>query len=338
MSFDITVTLGPASDDLLDQLIPAGASAFRLNTAHMSLERITVLTERIRSVDAEIPIVFDLQGAKMRLGVFPPTAVQKGEEVVFARDPFGIASIPVEHSEFYEQVAPGQIVSVDDDRLRFDVLWKDNGSALCRVLVDGLLKPRKGMNVTDHPVELRTLREFDQEVCRLAAQVKNAGCAVSFMKDGTEAEWVRELVPTSPVIAKIERAEAIENLGQITEQVESVWVCRGDLGAQIGLQGMAKWVSSFAPDSMPRPVWMAGQVLEHLTGHPEPTRSEVCHLQDLVNRGYAGIVLSDETAIGRDPVNAVRVAASLVGSRVTALESRCRRLSHREKQRKTEKS
>jgi pyruvate kinase len=114
------------------------------------------------------------------------------------------------------------------------------------------------------------------------------------------------------VLTKIERSEAISHLGQISEQFDSLWVCRGDLGAQIGLPRMAAWVSSLVPRSLSRPVWMAGQVLEHLTAHPEPTRSEVCHLCDLISRGYAGIVLSDETAIGENPVQAVKVAASLV--------------------------
>ncbi len=311
MSFQIIVTLGPASDALLEPLTEAGASAFRLNTAHMSLERITLLALKIRSFHTDLPIVFDLQGAKMRLGVFPPRAIQQGEEVVFARDPLGAGSIPIEHSEFYEQVSPGEIVSVDDHRLRFEVLWKDDESALCRAHTDGILKPRKGMNVADHPVDLRGLREFDKGVCRLAAETKNASCAISFVKDGSEAAWVRQLAPGTAVAAKIERAEAVSNLQEISEQVDSLWICRGDLGAQIGLPRMATWISSLAPRSLSRPVWMAGQVLEHLTGHREPTRSEVCHLCDLMSRGYGGVVLSDETAIGRDPVGAVRVAASL---------------------------
>jgi pyruvate kinase len=312
MSFQLVVTLGPASDALLVPLLDAGASAFRLNTAHMSLERVTMLASRIRSVSDDLPIVFDLQGAKMRLGVFPPIPVQQGEEVVFARDPFGAGSVPVEHPEFYDQVSPGEVVSVDDDRLRFEVLWKDTESVLCRALADGVLKPRKGVNVTDHPVELRGLREFDREVCRLAARIKNAGCAISFIKDGSEVAWVRELAPGGTVAAKIERAEAVSNLESISERADSVWICRGDLGAQIGLSQMARWIGSLAPRSLPRPVWMAGQVLEHLTEHPDPTRSEVCHLSDLISRGYAGIVLSDETAIGRDPVRTVKTAASLV--------------------------
>jgi pyruvate kinase len=94
--------------------------------------------------------------------------------------------------------------------------------------------------------------------------------------------------------------------------VDALWVCRGDLGEQLGPAALARFVGSFSPADLPRPVLMAGQVLEHLTEHAEPTRSEVCHLFDLWQRGYAGVVLSDETAIGRRPAHAVARAASLV--------------------------
>jgi pyruvate kinase len=129
-----------------------------------------------------------------------------------------------------------------------------------------------------------------------------------------EADWLRAVAPASLVIGKIERAEAVSNLGTIATRVDAVWICRGDLGAQLGPGALARSVAAVAPSSLSVPVLMAGQVLEHLTSHPEPTRSEVCHLFDLVARGYAGIVLSDETAIGCDPVHAVSTAASLLAA------------------------
>jgi pyruvate kinase len=121
-------------------------------------------------------------------------------------------------------------------------------------------------------------------------------------------------VPGVPVVAKVERLEAVGALAEIAGRVDAVWVCRGDLGEQLGPGALARFVGGLSPARLPCPVFMAGQVLEHLTEHAEPTRSEVCHLYDLWQRGYAGIVLSDETAIGRDPVHAVERAASLVRS------------------------
>jgi pyruvate kinase len=116
------------------------------------------------------------------------------------------------------------------------------------------------------------------------------------------------------VVGKVERSEALADLDQISARTDAVWICRGDLGAQLGLGALARTVAAIDPVRHPVPVLMAGQVLEHLTEHETPTRSEVCHLFDLVSRGFAGIVLSDETAIGRDPVHAVATAGRLLAS------------------------
>jgi len=96
------------------------------------------------------------------------------------------------------------------------------------------------------------------------------------MKDGTEAEWLRRRSPGSTLIGKVERREATVHLEAITRSVDTVWICRGDLGAQLGPVFMARWIASYDPSGACVPVIMAGQVLEHMTAHPEPTRSEVC--------------------------------------------------------------
>jgi pyruvate kinase len=114
------------------------------------------------------------------------------------------------------------------------------------------------------------------------------------------------------VAAKIERREAAHAIASIAGRVDAIWICRGDLGVQLGAPGLARFVASLRPSAFRVPVLMAGQVLEHLTRHRQPTRSEVCHLFDLADRGYRGFVLSDETAIGDDPLNAVETATSLL--------------------------
>ena len=139
-----------------------------------------------------------------------------------------------------------------------------------------------------------------------------ATLAFSFMKDGTEASWIRRHAPGCAVIGKVERKEAAQNVHRLASLVDALWICRGDLGAQLGSAALAQWISAYEPLAERCPVLMAGQVMEHLTLHSEPTRTEVCHLFDLVGRGYAGFVLSDETAIGKDPVQAVRTTRSLL--------------------------
>jgi pyruvate kinase len=170
------------------------------------------------------------------------------------------------------------------------------------------------VNLETHPVRLSGLTALDAQACRVAAQGGAAALAFSFMLDGTEAAWLRHAAPRCAVVGKIERREALDHLAAIAGRVNVVWICRGDLGAQLGPAALARRVAAIDPAHVPVPVLMAGQVLEHLTRHEQPTRSEVCHLFDLVARGFAGVVLSDETAIGDHPAHAVAAAASLLAS------------------------
>jgi len=180
------------------------------------------------------------------------------------------------------------------------------------VLSGGPVRPRKGVNLVEHPVALADLTAGDRERLEAVKDLPDLAFAFSFMTDGREAAWLRRRAPKAKVVGKVERVEATEDLASIEQRVDAVWICRGDLGAQLGMARLAEFVSGLEPGSMRRPVLMAGQVLEHLTEHAEPTRSEVCHLFDLVARGYSGIVLSDETADGSHPVRAVEAAAGLV--------------------------
>ena len=123
---------------------------------------------------------------------------------------------------------------------------------------------------------------------------------------------IRSLAPELHLVAKVERQEAIDHLPALYGAADELWICRGDLGAQLGIGSLARWLHRFVPRNGAKPTLIAGQVLEHLTHHASPTRSEVCHLFDLLSRGYAGVVLSDETAVGRDPIQATTTCADLL--------------------------
>jgi pyruvate kinase len=312
-SHEVVITLGPASWHLADSLCDAGATAFRLNASHMTPEDVASRTATIRRRLPGFPLVIDLQGAKMRLGQFDPMKVGSGEKIRFSLRAVG-GTCPLPHAEIFQSARPGDTLSCDDDRIRFRLETVQADELVGRALAEGVLFPRKGVNVVEHPVVIDDLSSPDLD--RLEAAVAS-GCtafAISFMKDGHEADWVRRRVPGAVVAGKIERAEAVCNLIAIAREVDSLWICRGDLGAQLGQASMARWVSACNPSELTCPVLMAGQVLEHLTRNAEPTRSEVCHVFDLVSRGYSGFVLSDETAVGCDPVHAVRTLRALLTS------------------------
>ncbi len=307
----IIATIGPASLALAAGLQNAGATAFRLNASHLRLEELAGQAAYLRDALPDCPLTIDLQGAKMRVGKFAPREVRVGESFRFALAASG-QEIPLPHREIFAAVAPGETLSCDDARLRFRITSSSPELLEAVALVDGTLQPRKGVNVLEHPIFPLDLSEFDQECVRATAGLGGVGFAFSFMNDGDEADWIRRRGPGCAVVGKIERREATENISRIGSKVNAVWICRGDLGAQLGPALMARWIASYDPRPERCPVLMAGQVLEHLTSHPAPTRSEVCHLFDLVERGYAGFVLSDETAIGVDPVGAVRILRSLL--------------------------
>ena len=307
----LVVTLGPASLDLVSALARAGADAFRLNGSHMSATNVRRALERIRS-ETRAPVVVDLQGAKIRLGTFAPKPLFKGASVVL-----GLASngtdIPLPHAEVFCGAKPGDTLSCDDDRIRLRIESVSAERLIATSLNDGTLMPRKGVNVVEHPVVLEDLSQHDAMQIE-AALFEGVSFACSFMRDGREASWIRVRAPNTKVVGKIERKEAIEGVEAIASCVDALWICRGDLGAQVGFAAMARWVSLFQPTTLPVPVLIAGQVFEHLTHHASPTRSEVCHLYDLLQRGYAGVVLSDETAIGVDPVRATETVSGLLSA------------------------
>jgi pyruvate kinase len=311
-SLQLIVTLGPACMSSIAALARAGATAFRLNASHLEAAELGTALSRVRAACPDAPIVVDLQGAKMRIERPEPLSVTEGETLRLTEGPGGDAQVP--HGEFFRQVRPGDTISLDDGRLRFAVEAVEAGGVRVRALGTARLLHRKGINVEQHPVQLERLTTRDRDACRVAADHGVRAFAYSFMTDGHEAGWVREQVPGCGVVAKIERREATSRLPEIARRVSSVWICRGDLGAQLGFADLARFVGGVDPAAYPVPVLMAGQVLEHLTSHPAPNRSEVCHLHDLIARGFAGIVLSDETAIGRDPVHAAGVAADLLAS------------------------
>lgn len=307
----LVVTLGPASFGLEAKLAEAGASAFRLNASHLSPSELDEAMTRARLAVPQLPIVVDLQGAKMRLGTFAEREVNEGGLVRLALEPGDEETVPLPHAELFRSVAEGDTLSCDDDRLRLRVRSRDEGWLEAVCLGSGPLRPRKGINLLEHPVRLDDLTPIDLEHLAVAARYERVAVAISFLLDGSEAAWVRRRANDVALIGKIERRGALESLPAIAEEVDALWICRGDLGAQLGPAELGEWVGGFRPGIYDLPVLMAGQVLEHLTAHAEPTRSEVCHLHDLARRGYDGIVLSDETAIGRDPVRAAVLAATL---------------------------
>ncbi len=326
MIYEIVATLGPSSStqDMWNRMTRAGVTAFRLNTSHFSLPELFRWLERLGSfldsLERKPPVVLDLQGSKWRLGDFDPLLLEPGGniELVHAGTARGRDILPVPHPDFF-QAAPlsgGEIV-LGDTRAVFAVESFSPGSVKARVLQGGIVSSRKGITLPHSSFRSESLQEKDREILEQSRHLDFILYAVSYVKDAVEmAGYRRVLGDRAYVIAKLERESAVHDARRIALSADELWICRGDLGAETGFVRMAQAVHGFSDTlkEMTVPVLLAGQVLEHMTGSTVPTRSEVCHLYDALSRGYGGVVLSDETAVGRHPEESCRAAALFLSS------------------------
>ncbi len=321
MQYDIIVTLGPGSEaeTTWKEMAACGATAFRLNTSHLSLEEIHSWLERLETFYQKramrLPVVLDLQGSKWRLGDFSPFELREGQEVelIYAKSTRRENCLPVPHLDFFKAapLSNGEIV-LNDARIRLALEWAGEETATASVRLGGSIAPHKGITFSASEHRNEALSEKDRQIVRQTREIETMRYAVSYVKDGLEMAHYREAFgPQSYLVAKLERRPAMQDAAEIARFSDELWVCRGDLGAELGLAGMAEAVQRFSQPAgrFSIPVLMAGQVLEHMALQPTPTRSEVCYLYDTLQRGYAGFVLSDETAVGKYPVESCRVAA-----------------------------
>lgn len=322
--YEIIATLGPASnrEAFWKDMIAAGATAFRLNTSHLSLSQLEEWLEKLsRFYAAEgtcLPVALDLQGSKWRLGRLPARTLAAGQrvELVFASASQG-AALPVPHADFF-RAAPassGEIV-LNDAKVRLRLETARAASVTAVVMQGGPVSSNKGITFTASDFRSESLGDKDQAVLEKIRGMRFVRCAISYVKDAAEMARYRALVSEAAgaeidLIAKIERGTAVDDAAQIARHAGELWLCRGDLGAELGLREMAAAARRFSEQvrDLPVPAILAGQVLEHMVEQPAPTRSEICMIYESLQKAYRGFVLSDETAVGAYPVDSVRAAA-----------------------------
>lgn len=321
--YSIVATLGPAtdSDELIRGLRAAGADAFRLNTSHLSLQDVEKRLERLYRLwpprDGGLTVVLDLQGSKWRLGRFPSFRLREGMLVELLRAPASTAAgeLPVPHEDFFA-AAPNSSAELllDDARCLLQVEACEADRIRARVVRGGVIEQRKGITFGRSAFRHESLGSRDRAIIEraLAPGPSQPRIALSYVRDATEMRTYRRLIgPSAYLIAKLERETAVEEAADIAAWADELWLCRGDLGAEMGLRRMAEVLHDFSLSlaGLTVPVLLAGQVFEHMTRSPDPTRAEICALYEALRQGYRGVVLSDETAVGSYPVESCRAAA-----------------------------
>jgi len=267
-------------------------------------------------------LILDLQGSKWRVGETPTRQVAAGEVLTLlyaespgAREPArNMLSVP--HPDFFSAAAisPGRI-TMNDAKVELQIVSCSSDRLECRVTRGGPISGRKGISLPGSSYRREGLHPRDARIVRESGG-SSISYAISYVRDAEELGNLKKSIPENArLTAKIERPEAVADALAIAAETDEIWLCRGDLGAEVGGAQMARIVHTFYPQisRMGVPTVLAGQVLEHMTDSPDPTRAELCNLFDALTYGMAGVVLSDETAVGSYPVESC-AAASLFRS------------------------
>jgi pyruvate kinase len=300
-------------------MLDAGATAFRLNTSHLSLLQLQHWLARLApflsALDPAPPLVLDLQGSKWRLGEFPARLLDPDQRVdlVYAAATDRPDALPVPHLDFFQaaKVSSDEIV-LNDAKIKLVREAIGPEFLRARVVSGGEISARKGITFATSDYRLEELNDKDRMILTQTRHLPFVRYALSYIRDALEMRKYRaHFGDAAHLIAKLERQPAVDEALPIAMIADELWLCRGDLGAELGLRSMAETVQRFFNliGGLSIPVLLAGQVLEHMTEHPAPTRSEVCYLYEALLKGYRGFVLSDEAAIGRYPIESCRIAA-----------------------------
>jgi pyruvate kinase len=315
----IVATLGPstATPDLVTGLVKAGMDGARLNFSHGTREQHAESARLVRAAQEEVgrpvALIADLQGPKLRIGELEqPVRLVDGDEVVVTGDEARDSELPVRPSVVGQVLQPGHDVLIDDGLVRLRVQSVAEGKARCAVVVGGLVAAHKGVNVPGVPVPIPSLTRKDAEDLEFALELDVDFVALSFVRSAADVRDLKGLIEQagSPahVIAKIEKAEAVDALPAILDETDAVMVARGDLGVEIGAEVVPLLQKRIIKGSLDhgKPVITATQMLESMLHQPEPTRAEASDIANALLDGTSAVMLSEETAIGQYPLESVR--------------------------------
>jgi pyruvate kinase len=316
----IVATIGPASasHENVRRLAEAGMDAARLNFSHGAQEDHARSAGFIRAVQAELgkplALIADLQGPKLRVGgLDAPRTLETGEVVVIAReDRAQPGDLPVAPAVIGEVLAPGHDVLIDDGLVRLVVESVDEGRAHCRVVVGGPVAAHKGVNLPGVSIPIPSLTPKDLADLEFALTLGVDYVALSFVREAKDVRELRDIIDrhNSParVIAKIEKAEAVDALEELLQESDALMVARGDLGVEMGAATVPLLQKRMILRALEvgKPVITATQMLESMIEHSEPTRAEASDVANAILDGTSALMLSGETAVGAHAVDAVR--------------------------------
>jgi pyruvate kinase len=337
----IVCTIGPASraPEMLRELMLAGMDVARLNFSHGDQSYHGENIERIRAVAAEacpepcpehsrregrrvgkpIAILADLQGPKLRVGEMQGEGVllASGEKVALTTRPIvgHAGEVPVQYARLPRDVEAGDRILIDDGLLELEVLSTGETDIACRVITGGLLESNKGMNLPRASHAIPAITEKDRRDLRFVLEQQVDWVALSFVRHSGEIQELKQMIrelstsqPPVPVVAKIEKPEAVDDIDGIIEAADAIMVARGDLAIETSPEDvpiLQKMIIAKC-NAVGKPVITATQMLDSMIRNPRPTRAEASDVANAILDGTDAIMLSGETAVGKYPLESVR--------------------------------
>jgi pyruvate kinase len=329
----IVCTIGPSSRTLsvLKEMIKEGMAIARLNFSHGSLNEHAEDIENIRkaanALGRPVSILVDLPGPKIRVGTLykEPITLNKGDAVTLTTKdlPGTETTIPVAYRRLPESVSKGSAIYINDGAISLTVLDVTEEEVQCRVIIGGVLLSHKGINLPGAPIFMEPVSERELSFIEFGMERGVTAFGVSFVEKAADILKIKEFARKKGndvyTVAKIERAKAIDNIDEILKVTDGVMVARGDLGVEIPIETMAvvqKGLIRKANEHC-RPVITATQMLLSMTENKRPTRAEATDVANAILDGTDAVMLSEETAIGRYPVETVRMMARIAASSET---------------------
>jgi pyruvate kinase len=320
----IVATVGPASADeaVLSHLLDVGMDVVRLNLSHGTQDDHRKIIQTIRRLGNNrrrfIPIIADLMGPRYRLGKIEdaPRMLAAGAEIKLGESS-AVVDLPLEDPSFLHHVRPGERLLIDNGLIELEVIGKEKGAVLARVITGGPVSTRKGINLPDTDLPF-SISEKDRRDIAFALQEGADYLAVSFVGSPSDLAAIRQVMEEQkgslPLIAKLERARAVNEIDAIVQAADAVMVARGDLGVEVPLHRVPVLQKKIirAGRRQGKPVIVATQMLESMMEHPRPTRAESSDVANAVFDGADALMLSGETAAGAYPIEAVRTMSEII--------------------------
>lgn len=332
----ILATIGPAVDtqEKLEALIDAGCNAFRLNFSHGDFEYFEKVFHSINdlcvSKSLPIPILIDLQGPKIRIGELeaPEILLEKGQHIEITTEKItGTASrISTSYSLLANDAEIGNKILIDDGLIHLKVISKQKNSITCEVIEGGKLKPKKGMNLPGMKLSTPSVTEKDLANLEFALKHRVDFVALSFVRNAVDIiqlkKWMGERGFEIPIIAKIEKPEAVSNFESILHAADGIMVARGDLGVELKSYEVPIIQKRIIKrcNELGKLVITATQMLESMVNNPVPTRAEASDVANAVWDGTDVVMLSAETSVGKYPAQAVKLMNEIIVNAERAYE------------------